>query len=76
MPQPYDWATDPGAFPVQAAPAPPRPVGQLYRTVHLVPAVVARFQPRLVKPWRIDRRPGLVQVQWRWPRRQDFFRRN
>lgn len=74
--QPYDWAGDPLATARPLAPVAARPTGQLYRTVHVVPAVVARFQPRLERPWRIDRRPGLVQVQWRWPRREDFFPRN
>lgn len=76
MTAPYDWASDPLATARPQPAVAPRPVGQLYRTVTLVPAVVARFQPRLGKLWVVTRRHGLVQVQWRWPRRADFFRRN
>jgi hypothetical protein len=73
---PYDWATDPGAFPPQAAPAPPRPVGQLFRPRCWVPAVWVRYSPSQGQLVRVDRRHGAVQVQWRKPRRQDFFPRN
>lgn len=73
----YNWAEDPGAFPVRAAPPPPRPVGQLYRVRLVVPAVWIKYQPRQVRALRWDYRHGALQVQWRKPRWRDiFFRRN